>query len=76
MKVEVIDKEKINEITKYPCLYESKITGNIILFTAAEQGIVLKLGDNNDVYKVGQHCFGLDMKVFKRLESKVILEND
>jgi hypothetical protein len=76
MKVKKISKEKIDKMITYPFLGESILTGNIILFTAAEQGIVLELGDNNDIYRMGQCCLGLDMKCFKKYEGKLVLEND
>jgi hypothetical protein len=71
MKVEVVDKEENLNYVQYPLLGKSGAL--IVLFVDRDKGTVIR---PNDYYNIGHFSEDWDMSCFKKLEGKVILEND
>ena len=68
--------EQSPNIPKFPCLMQSKDSGNIVLFVESGKGIVIALGGKQGYfYKVGDMAHNWDMEKFEFLRGKVELRN-
>jgi hypothetical protein len=77
MKAEVIEKEEKQEKSKYPYLGVSKHDGDIVFFSDSETGMCIASKNKS---RIGQYLAkgstSWDEDYFKKLNGKVILEND
>ena len=58
----------------FPCLMQSKITDNIVLFTSATEGTLISVGQNTN-HALGQHKGDWWENNFKPFSGSICLEN-
>jgi hypothetical protein len=75
IKVIIGEQKTQSESIDYPCLMQSMISGNIVLFHKESHGIVLKIKGKRGGYTVGDYKTSLLMGNFKPITEPITLQN-
>jgi len=70
-----IVKNKEVQLFQYPCLKISNVTGNIVLFTSHQNGVVVALGVDNNGYSLCEYAQDFAMDNFVEFTDTVELSN-
>ena len=76
MKAKRIEKSELKEEIVYPCLMESEELGCVAIFTERSSGTVIQVDADSRRVEVGDASHAWDVRLFKKFEGKITLQND